>query len=175
MAMAAGSGAAPRVLVTFASRHGSAEEVAREIGRRLTAAGCTASVLSAEAVTTLMDYDACVIGSSIYMGRWLSDARAIPDRHAADLRSKPVWLFSVGPLGDPPKPEGEPDDGRKAAREIGAVEHRVFAGRLDRSLLSFPEKATTRMVGAPEGDYRDWTAIRAWADGIAAQLGARPA
>jgi menaquinone-dependent protoporphyrinogen oxidase len=53
----------------------------------------------------------------------------------------------------------------------GAVEHRVFAGRLDRSLLGLGEKAVVVAVRAPEGDFRDWEAIDDYAAGIARQLG----
>ena len=55
-----------------------------------------------------------------------------------------------------------------------AVEHRVFAGRLDRKLLSFPEKALVVAVRAPEGDFRDWQAIDEFAAGIATWLHTQP-
>ena len=46
----------------------------------------------------------------------------------------------------------------------------MFAGRLDRGLLSFGEKAVVVAVRAPEGDFRDWDAIDGFAAAIAAHL-----
>jgi menaquinone-dependent protoporphyrinogen oxidase len=48
-----------------------------------------------------------------------------------------------------------------------AREHRIFAGKLVRKQLSFPERAIVSALRVPEGDFRDWTEIRQWAAGIA--------
>jgi menaquinone-dependent protoporphyrinogen oxidase len=53
-----------------------------------------------------------------------------------------------------------------------AREHRVFAGKLVRKQLSFPEKAIVSALRVPEGDFRDWTEIRQWAAGIADAMAA---
>ena len=83
-----------------------------------------------------------------------------------------MWLFSSGPLGPPEalKPEGDPVDVAAVVETTQAVEHRVFAGRLDRALLCFGEKALVVAVRAPEGDFRDWDAIDGFAADIAAHL-----
>jgi menaquinone-dependent protoporphyrinogen oxidase len=83
---------------------------------------------------------------------------------------KPVWLFSSGPVGDPPKPEGEPPEAADLVRLVGAREHHVFSGRLDRGLLGFGEKLVSRVVGAPEGDYRVPAEITEWGRHIARSL-----
>jgi menaquinone-dependent protoporphyrinogen oxidase len=41
---------------------------------------------------------------------------------------------------------------------------------LDRSGLNIVERSIVGVVKAPDGDYRDWDAIRAWAAAIAAAL-----
>jgi menaquinone-dependent protoporphyrinogen oxidase len=51
-----------------------------------------------------------------------------------------------------------------------ARDHRVFAGRLVRRQLSFPERAIVSALRVPEGDFRDWPQIRRWADEIAEAL-----
>jgi menaquinone-dependent protoporphyrinogen oxidase len=81
-----------------------------------------------------------------------------------------VWLFSSGPVGRPPTPDGDPVDVADLIRRTGAREHHVFSGRLDRSTLGFVERTVSRAVHAPEGDFRDWVEVRAWADHIAAEL-----
>jgi len=85
-----------------------------------------------------------------------------------------VWLFSSGPVGDPPKPEEDPVDVADLVALTDAREHRVFAGKLVRRQLSFPERAIVAALRVPEGDFRDWTEIRRWAAGIAEALRPRP-
>jgi menaquinone-dependent protoporphyrinogen oxidase len=51
-----------------------------------------------------------------------------------------------------------------------AKDHRVFAGKLVKRHLSFGERAIVMAFRAPEGDFRDWDEIRAWAEGIAEAL-----
>jgi menaquinone-dependent protoporphyrinogen oxidase len=46
----------------------------------------------------------------------------------------------------------------------------VFSGKIDKSELSFPEKAVLMAVRAPEGDFREWDEIEAWAGDIARTL-----
>lgn len=77
------------------------------------------------------------------MGHWLESARDLVEVHAAALRGRPAWLFSCGPLGPPDalKPEGDPVDVADLMEASQAVEHRVFAGRLDRNLVSLAERA----------------------------------
>jgi menaquinone-dependent protoporphyrinogen oxidase len=160
-----------RVLVTAASKHGATAEIAEAIGRALAGSSLDVSVVRAEDVTTVAGFDAVVLGSGVYAGHWLEPARRIVDHHAGDLRERPVWLFSSGPIGDPPKPE--PEESVDVADIEAAVEpreHRVFTGKIDKSVLGFAEKAILLAVRAGEGDYRDWQAIDAWAGRIAAEL-----
>ena len=160
-----------RVLVAAASRHGSTTEMAEAIGRTLSAAGLCADVRPIEEVSGLAGYDAAVLGSGIYVGRWLPQASEFVRAHAASLGELPVWMFSSGPLGSPkPMPEGEPEEAAELARSIDAREHRVFSGKLDRSRLGLGEKIITNVVRAPEGDFRPWKEIEEWAKGVAGAL-----
>lgn len=160
-----------RVLVTAASRHDATLEIARAIGDALTGSGLHVDVRDLATVDALEGYDAVVLGSAVYMGRWLPAALAFVDAHRSTLSRLPVWLFSSGPIGSPsPQPEGEPEGIEELAWELKAREHRIFAGRVDRRRLGFGERAILRMVGAPQGDYRDWEAIDVWAGKIAGQL-----
>jgi menaquinone-dependent protoporphyrinogen oxidase len=73
-------------------------------------------------------------------------------------------------MGHEPKPEDEPADIAQLVAATGAREHRVFAGQVDRSRLGLGEKVLLTAVRAPEGDFRPWDEIRAWASEIAAVL-----
>lgn len=159
------------VLVTAASRHGSTEEIARAIVEALRSHRIEASFSRPEQVAGLAGIDAVVLGSGVYIGSWLKEARDFAERHGEALASLPVWLFSSGPLGvQRTRPVG---DARQVAGIVEATHargHRVFAGRLDRRRLGLGEKLIARLVRAPEGDFRDWEAIHAWAGEIAATL-----
>lgn len=164
-----------RVLVSAASRHGSTGEMAERIGavlrERLTdGPGARVDVVPSDAVADLEGYDAFVLGSAVYMGRWLDSALRLSRRYARDRRDRPVWLFSSGPIGDPPKPDQQPVDAGSVAEVTRAREHRIFAGVLDRNRLGFGERALAAALRAPYGDFRDWAAIEAWARDIAAEL-----
>lgn len=171
------AGLAPRrVLVAVASRHGATRDIARAIGDRLETgpAALEVVVLPVEQRPDPAPYDAVVLGSAVYAGRWLEPARTYATSHAAALRTKPVWLFSSGPIGSPPFPPDEPHDAGPLREVTGARAHRVFPGRLDKTLLGFGERAMVTAMRAPLGDFRDWAAVRDWADEISAQLAATP-
>jgi menaquinone-dependent protoporphyrinogen oxidase len=161
------------VLVTVASKHGATSGIADAIAEELRAAGITVDRRDPADVDDVSGYGAVVLGSGVYAGRWIDHARRFTERHFAELRARPVWLFSSGPIGEPLAPLEESPDGARLLRELDAREHRTFAGRIDSAELGFVERAITRMVKAPDGDFRDWDGIRAWAREIAASL--RPA
>lgn len=159
-----------RILVTVASRHGATAEIGEKIGSILQDAGHDVVVEPPQAVAALDGFDAVVLGSAVYAGRWIDDARRFAERHHAGLRDRPLWLFSSGPIGTPLAPTEESRDGVRVASELGAREHRTFAGRLDPSTLTWVERTVTRMVKAPDGDFRDWSAVVAWGREIADSL-----
>jgi menaquinone-dependent protoporphyrinogen oxidase len=166
----------PRVLVTAASRHGATAELATFLAGCLqeTAAGRRCG-LSAVAIPVDRQpdparYDAVVLASAVYAGRWLEPARHYAAEHAAALRSRPVWLLSSGPIGEPPFPPDEPHDAEPIRAMVGARGHRVFPGRLDKHLLGIGERAMVTAMRAPVGDFRDWAAVRAWAGEIAPEV-----
>jgi menaquinone-dependent protoporphyrinogen oxidase len=155
-----------KILVTAASKHGSTDEVARTIADVLTEAGHATVVAAPETISSVDGYDAIVVGSAVYYGRWLEPAVTFVNRLAPSLRARRVWLFSVGPLGDPPKPAGEPVEIASLVETCHAREHRTFPGRLDRRGLGLGEKLVVAGVRAAEGDFRPWPSIRGWARDI---------
>ena len=170
--------AAPRVLVVVASKHGATAEIGEAIARGMAecpsgrAVGLAAVTVPAQQRPVPTSYDAVVLGSAVYVGRWLDDARSYAALYADVLRKRPVWLFSSGPIGEPPFPPDEPHDAAPIAALTGARGHRVFPGRLDKARLTFGERAMVTAMRAPLGDFRDWAAVDAWAAGIAAAVGA---
>ena len=159
-----------KVLVSAASRHGATAEIARTIGETLTEAGLEAVAIPPDAVTTLDGYDAAVIGSGVYVGHWMDAAKNLVERYAGELASRPVWLFSSGPIGEPPKPEEDPADLAEIMVATHARGHRLFAGKVDTAILGLGERVILKAVRAPDGDFRPWDDVREWARGIAAEL-----
>jgi menaquinone-dependent protoporphyrinogen IX oxidase len=165
-----------RVLVVVASRHGATGELAAALARAVTdsavgrAAGLTAVSVPVEQQPDPTAYDAVVLGSAIYLGRWLGSAREYASVHAGQLRNRPVWLFSSGPIGKPPFPPDDPQDAVPLVVLTGARGHRLFAGDLEKSRLSWGERAVVTAMHAPVGDFRDWRAVRAWGEEIAAEV-----
>ena len=137
-------------------------------------------------------YDAFVIGSAAYMGRWLKGARAFAQRHRSILAGKPTWLFSSGPVGtDTVDAKGhdvraaaEPKEFAELRGELHPRDEHVFWGAYDPNAkpIGLAESLGQRILNLipaardalPAGDFRDWTEIDAWAESIAAQLTDRP-
>lgn len=166
-----------RILVSAASKHGSTAEIAERVAETLRTQApddTVVDVREAGDVNDVVPYDAVVLGSAVYMGKWLEDARALADRMGS-APPRQVWLFSSGPIGDPPKPEENPHEVAEIVAATHARDHQLFAGRIERSRLGFGERALMMAFRVHDGDYRDWDAIDAWSTQIAADLGERAA
>jgi menaquinone-dependent protoporphyrinogen oxidase len=163
-----------RVLVTAASKHGATAEIADALGKGLAARGLDVVVADPATITNLEGYDAAVVGSAVYAGRWLEPAKDLIDRLEDLFRARAVWLFSSGPVGNPLKPLEDPADAAPIAERVGARGHRVFAAKLDSAKLGFVERAMVKVFRVEDGDFRDWNDIDAWASEIADSLRAGP-
>ena len=159
------------VIIVFESKHGSTRSIAEAVGDELRNGGLDVTIVDADAATISLDgYDAAVIGSAVYVGRWMKGARAFLQINHESLRKMPLWLFSSGPVGNGSERPDDLADVRAFADDVHARDHRVFAGRLDKAGLSIAERAAIRLVHAPYGDARDWDEIRSWAETIATEL-----
>jgi menaquinone-dependent protoporphyrinogen oxidase len=164
-----------KVLVAYASKYGSTRSIAERIAECLRVAGQQGEARPVQAIDDLGGYDAFVVGSAVFASHWMAEATAFVRRHRAVLADRPVWLFSSGPIGtmaakhEPVEPKGI----GALVRAIGPREHRVFFGawdraKLDGAKLGFAERMVAKWL--PEGDFRDWAAIEAWAESIARAL-----
>ena len=161
----------PKVLVAYASKHGSTGEIAEAIAARLRDEGLECDCHDAGDVRTLDGYDAVVLGSAVYMKRWRHEAKRFLHRHRRDLAQRPLWVFSSGYVGEGERsPEWEePAAIVKTVEELGAREHVVFGGRVpqDGGLMA---KAMAKNTPPESADRRDWDEIAAWGSAIAAAL-----
>lgn len=155
-----------RVLVAFANRAGSTAGIADEIATVIRRAGLDVECRVAGDVADVTPYDAVILGSGVFVPRRRSDGGGFLARHEADLVTRPLWLFCVGPIGGGRcslEASGSADDGcavSTVAREVGARGSAMFGP-----------------LGMPEGSDPvdrlgtiDHQRVRAWAAEIAADL-----
>lgn len=173
-----------RVLVGYASRHGATAGIAERLANRLGEHGMRAVAQEVNAVHDPEEYDAFVIGSAAYMFHWLKEATSFVKRNRSVLASRPVWLFSSGPLGtDIVDEDGNDVLEQSRPKEFAELEPliqprdmRVFFGAWNPDVPSkgmaermFRMMPVSREV-LPAGDFRDWDLVNAWADEIAGVL-----
>lgn len=164
-----------KVLVAYATKHGSTTEIADKIAETLVNAGVHAVALPVEHVGDLSSYSAVVLGSAVYAGQWCKAATTFLKTHEKELAERDVWLFSSGPTGDGDaatlmKGWQLPQDVLAVADRIHVCNVALFHGELDDKKLNLVEKVIVKGVKAPLGDYRNWYAIIAWAQEIAESI-----
>jgi menaquinone-dependent protoporphyrinogen oxidase len=176
-----------KILVTYASKHGATRAIAERLATRLEAAGHDVDVQSVSTAAGPAGYDAVVIGSAVYFEHWEQSASAYVQQHRGVLAGRPVWLFSSGPLGTEAT-DDEGNDLREAAepKEIAEFretitprDHHVFFGALDPASLGLRDRLIRALPAGrallPQGDFRDWPEIDAWAESIAGEVTHVPA
>jgi menaquinone-dependent protoporphyrinogen oxidase len=157
------------VLVTCGSTRQGTEGLAEMVAEGLREEGFVVEVRPPREVDEVSSYEAVVVGGALYALRWHREARRFVKRHAAELRDRPTYLFSSGPLDD------SADDGHigpvkgvsKLMERIGARGHMTFGGRLSPDAKGFPASA---MAKKSAGDWRSADQVRAWTRTIASEL-----
>lgn len=167
-----------RVLVAYATKSGSTTGIAEAIGEELGKMGFGPDVRSVDAVSDVRGYDAVILGSAVYMGKWRKEALRFGSRFAGELRRRPVWLFESGPT-DTSADEGKAVPAKaavKLAAEIGARQHVIFGGKFGPEQVgNFTRSMIEKSDKSPYGDFRNFDRIRGWARAVGAELqAARP-
>jgi menaquinone-dependent protoporphyrinogen oxidase len=162
------------VLVGYATRYGSTHEVAEAVAATLREGGIVVDLQPLREVRNLAGYSAVVLGAPLFMFRWHRDALRFLARHREVLKERPVAIFALGPTHDP----FDEQEGRDSHTQLDTalaqfpwltpVALAMFGGKYDPAKLRFPINVLAG--NEPASDLRDWTAIRAWARNLAAQL-----
>ena len=159
-----------KVLVAYGTTNGSTAQLAEAVVGVLCKAGLAAEAAPAASVGDITPYDAVVVGGALYTGRWHKDARRFVRRHGRALTGRPLWFFSSGPLDasaserDLPPVPGV----RKAMIRLDVREHVTFGGCLEEGAKGWVAGMILR--SGKGGDFRDFTVVEEWAEGVAAEL-----
>jgi menaquinone-dependent protoporphyrinogen oxidase len=165
-----------KILLAYASTHGSTQQVAETVAATLRERGLTVDLQLARNVRKLEAYRAVVLGAPLYMFHLHKDALRFLSRHQHALTSGlPIAIFTGGPI--------EADNGKEwqetreqLDRELAKFPWlepmviELIGGRFDPTGLRFPWNLIPALKHRPPSDLRDWEAIRRWAISLAAQL-----
>ena len=128
------------ILVAYATRAGSTAEVAAEVGR------------------TIASKNGCQVD-------------VCPAEGVADLSSSGAAIVGSGIRGGSWLPEAvqfveqHREELARMPLDVG-----FFAGVMDYSKLPVVLRLMMKVMKAPQGDFRDWEAIRAWAAQVHARM-----
>jgi menaquinone-dependent protoporphyrinogen oxidase len=164
-----------QTLVTYASKYGSTQEIARRIAKVLERQGIATTVQAVQDVRSIASYEAVVVGSAVYGGSWLPEANDFVEQFQKELTSKEVWVFSSGPAShdDPVKVLGGWHSPENLEETLAAIRPRataLFAGKIDAAKLSKQDYLVSSSLRGTGGDYRNWSVIEGWAEEIAFAL-----
>jgi menaquinone-dependent protoporphyrinogen oxidase len=162
------------VLVAYATRYGSTQEVAEAVAESMREAGLEVDIKRLREVKILEGYRAVVVGAPLFMFHWHKDALGFLERHQEALARLPVMVFALGPFHDEEKEWA--DVRAQLEKELAKLpwlrpaDIKIFGGKFDPQKLRLPSSLLPAMKKIPASDIRDWEAIRAWGTDLAARF-----
>lgn len=160
-----------RVLVAYGTKMGGTAGIAQRIEEVLADGGHDVVVSPPAKVEG--SFDAAVIGSALYAGRWRSGPVKALRRLARQDPAPLTWLFHSGPLGeDADEPQALPRAVARLAEQLDAQDVVTFGGRLDEEhAVGWIARAMLR--NGKGGDWRDLDGAAAWASAISDEIHGR--
>lgn len=168
-----------RVLVAYASKYGSTQEVAEAIATALRENNLLVDLMPVRKIKTLEEYTAIVLGAPLYIASWHKEARSFLSRNREALTKRPVAVFALGPLNDDESEweevHAQLDKELEKFAWFKPIAIEVFGGKFDPKKLHLLDKIIVSLPasplhGMPASDLRNWTSIRAWARKLATQF-----
>ncbi len=163
------------ILVGYATRYGSTQEVAQAIAETLQEGGYEVTLQPLREVKSLEGCRAVVMGAPLFMFHWHKEALSFLSKHRKALLERRTAVFALGPVHEPYDEAEWKDSQVQLEKELGKhpwfnpIEVKMFGGKYDPAKLGFPIKLFAGE--APASDIRDWQSIRAWAQSLGKILG----
>ncbi|NLD46545.1 MAG: hypothetical protein GX660_05025 [Clostridiaceae bacterium] len=163
-----------KVLIAYASRHGSTKEVAGKIAHEMRGKG-RISVIPVQEVYDISLYDTVLLGSAIRMGKLLPEAKRFLQKFHKELASKSFYMFVVCMTmsSDTKEKRSEALSFIKSGLNLYNLTSKdigLFGGVFDVTKLPFPIGIIARLAKVKTEDVRDWNKIEKWARRICRQL-----
>jgi len=167
------------ILVAYATRYGSTQQVAEAVAATLREFGLGVEIQPMRKVRTLEGYRAVVLGAPLYIGSWHKDAQRFLSVHQEAFTQRPVAIFALGPTH---KDEKEWQGSRAMLDKelarfpwLTPVALEMFGGKYDPAKLRFPDNLIAALPASPihdmpASDVRDFAVIRVWASNLAAKF-----
>jgi len=155
-----------KVLVAYATAYGSTREIAEKVGEVLKTKGMKVDVSDVKDVSDVSSYEAAVIGAPVMKFNFLPAAKKFVKSNKEALAKIPVAYFSLGfkMMEDTQeRREWMMNKLKVVTKVVEPVDVGLFGGKYKK-----PEKGFA--FPFPEGDWRDWAKITAWAEGLADKL-----
>jgi menaquinone-dependent protoporphyrinogen oxidase len=164
-----------KVLVVYATKSGCTTDIAKKIGDTLAENGVSVDVVPAEKAGGVAGYDAVVVGSGVRVGQWHKSARSWVTINADALKDLPVAFFTCNlTLAQEPEKVDEVRAFTDSLIEVSGVtpvDLGLFAGWNEPRKFSLVERVIMKAMKAPQGDFRDFSAVGEWTQAVALKLG----
>jgi menaquinone-dependent protoporphyrinogen oxidase len=165
-----------KALVVYGTKSGCTTGIAEKIGATLAESGMAVDVRPVETAGDPGGYDAVVVGSGVRVGSWHAPVKEWVAANAGALTGLPVAFYTccLTLATDPAKADEVRayTDALVAESGVTPVDVGLFAGWNEPKSFSLLERTVMKVMKAPQGDFRDFEAVAAWAKDVAPRLGA---
>jgi menaquinone-dependent protoporphyrinogen oxidase len=165
-----------RILIGYASNHGSTAEIADCIGKELKSKKTTVEIQPVVKVESVENYDVVIIGSPIYYGKWLAEIPEFVENNLEKLIKIPVACFITCMAAIKTDEDNIKEANGHLTKSLAQIPRikpfktGYFAGKLDYKKCTLIETILMKVImmwkGAEAGDYRNWSKIKSWTSAV---------
>ena len=139
-----------RTLIAYASKHGCAEECAKSLSEKIQGQIDLINLKKTNSIN-LNDYDAVIVGGSIYAGRIQKEVADFCNNHEDMLLTKKLGFYICG-MSEGEAGEKQLSSVYPAPLLYKAIAKENFGGKFDFSKINFLEKTIVKKVAKVSSD-----------------------